>query len=162
MRAPASVVVVAALALASGFSSPAEAAEAPTRAEYVARLEQICQPGSLATQRAVQGMRSDVRSERLRLAAAKLARAERIFSRTVSAIARVPRPLDDRQALSRWFAALAKEEVYLARVVASLRAEDIARFQRVSADFIHQGNKANNIVVAFGFNYCAFRPARFQ
>ncbi len=29
------------------------------------------------------------------------------------------------------------------------------------ADFIHEGNKANNVVVSFGFNYCAFKPSRF-
>jgi hypothetical protein len=152
-------VLLAALAL----SLPAAAvAAAPTRPEYVSRLEQICKPGSEATRRAVRGMRADVRAERLRVAAAKFARAEAIFDRTVSSISKVPRPPEDRETLARWFRALAKEEVYLGRMVAVLRADDLARFQRVSADFIHQGNKANIIVVSFGFNYCAFKPSRFQ
>jgi hypothetical protein len=140
----------------------AEAAEAPTRAEYVERLEGICKPRSEETQRAVRGMRADVRAERLRVAARKFAHAEKIFARTVSSIKVVPRPVADRPTLARWFDALAKEQVYLGRIVASLRAEDLARFQRVSADFIHQGNKANNVVVSFGFDYCAFKPTRFQ
>jgi hypothetical protein len=151
-----------ALTLGVPLAAGAEAAEAPTRPEYVDRLEQICKPSSEATQRAVRGVRADVRAERLRVAASKFARAQRIFGRTVSSISSVPRPVDDRDTLSRWFDALAKEKVYLGRIVSSLRADDVARFQRVSADFIHQGNRANNIVVSFGFNYCAFKPSRFQ
>jgi hypothetical protein len=155
-------ILVAMLGLAAPPALAAETAEAPTRPEYVSRLEQICKPGSEETQRAVRGMRADVRAERLRVAARKFARAEKIFGRTVSSISKVPRPVEDRATLVRWFDALAREEVYLGRIVATLRAEDVARFQRVSADFIHQGNKANNVVVSFGFNYCAFKPSRFQ
>ena len=158
--------LAALLAALTVLSAPAalgaESAEAPTRAEYVAQLERICKPGSLATQRAVRGMRADVRAERLRVAAGKFARAKQIFARTVDSISVVSRPVDDRATLSRWFSALDKEEVLLGRIVSSLKAEDVARFQRVSADFIHQGNKANNVVVSFGFNYCAFKPSRFQ
>jgi hypothetical protein len=155
-------VLVAALALSAPPALAAEAAEAPTRAEYVERLEQICKPNSEATQRAVRGMRADVRAERLRVAAGKFAKAQRIFGRTVSSISKVPRPAADRETLARWFDALAEEQVLLGRIVASLRAEDLARFQRVSADFIHQGNKANNVVVSFGFNYCNFKSSRYE
>lgn len=156
------VLLIAVFACAASVALAAEPAEAPTRAEYVERLEKICKPGSLATQRAVRGMRADIRAERLRVAGRKFAKAKRIFGGTVASIKRVPRPSEDEATLARWFKALAKEQAYLGRIVASLKAEDVARFQRVSADFIHQGNKANNIVVSFGFDYCAFKPSRFQ
>jgi hypothetical protein len=155
------VAVIVALALALPAGAAAGTPE-PTRAEYVAQLERICKPGSEATQRAVRGFRADVRSERLRMAALKFAKARSIFTDTVSSIATVPRPGPDKATLARWFAALGRERLYLGKTVAALRAEDVARFQRVSADFIHEGNKANNIVVSFGFNYCAFKPSRFQ
>lgn len=153
---------LAVVALAAPAVLGAETADAPTRSEYVVQLEKICKPKSEATQRAVRGVRGDVRAERLRVAATKFARAKRIFARTISSISVVPRPVGDRRTLARWFGALAKEQVYLGLIVSSLRAEDVARFQRASADFIHHGNKANNIVVSFGFNHCAFRPSRFQ
>jgi hypothetical protein len=159
-RLLAVLIAVPALVVPTAFA--AEATEAPTRPEYVARLERICKPNSEATERAVRGMRADVRAERLRVAGSKLARAKRIFGRTVRAISVPPRPVEDRATLARWFKALAQEKVYLGRIVSALKAEDVARFQRASADFIHQGNKANNVVVSFGFNYCAFRPSRFQ
>ena len=161
-RGPRSFAVCVAVGLAVVIAPTAFAAKAPTRAEYVARLEQICRPGSDATQRVVRGVRADVRAERLRLAGTKFAKAKRIFVRTVSTIATVPRPGPDSTTLARWFAALAREEVLLGRTADALRAEDVARFQRVSADFIHEGNKANNVVVSFGFNYCDFKPSRFQ
>jgi hypothetical protein len=161
-RGPRPLAICLALGLAVILASAAFAAEDQTRAGYVARLERICKPGSEATQRAVRGVRADVHAERLRLAGSKFAKAKRIFARTVSAIATVPRPGSDRATLARWFAALGREKVYLGRTAGALRAEDVARFQRVSADFIHEGNKANNVVVSFGFNYCAFKPSRFQ
>jgi hypothetical protein len=155
-------VCLSALAVSVPPATVSTAAEAPTRPEYVARLEKICKPDSEATQRAVRGTRGDVRSERLRVAATKVIKAKRIFSHTVSAISTVPRPGGDKATLARWFAALGREAVALGRTAAALRAEDVARFQRVWADFIHEGNKANNVVVSFGFNYCVFKPSRFM
>lgn len=157
------IVAIAALLLALGVGvAVASAAEEPTRTEYVAQLEQLCKPGSDATARAVRGMRGDVHAERFAVAAGKFARAQRIFGKTVSSISTVPRPVADAATLKRWFAALGKEEVYLGQIVKALRADDLAKFERVSGDFIHEGNRANNAVVSFGFNYCAFKPARFQ
>ncbi|HVS99152.1 MAG TPA: hypothetical protein VHE08_01410 [Solirubrobacterales bacterium] len=157
------VVLLTILLLGSSIGAAiSSAAEEPTRPEYVARLEQICEPGSDATERAVRGVRADVRAERLAVAARKFSRARRIFAGTVRSISVVPRPAADRSTLSRWFAALGKEEVYLGQMVKTLRANDVAGFERVSARFIHEGNRANNAVVSFGFNYCAFKPTRFQ
>ena len=33
--------------------------------------------------------------------------------------------------------------------------------QRLTARFIHNGNLANNTVIAFGFNYCSFKFSRY-
>jgi hypothetical protein len=142
-------------------ATPGDAA-GTTRPEYVAQLERICKPGSEASQRAVRGVRSEVRHERLRVAAPKVARAKQIFAHTVGAIAEVPRPSADRATLARWFTALRHETVALERTAAALRADDVARFEHVWADFVHQGNKANNVVVSFGFDYCNFKPSRFE
>jgi hypothetical protein len=153
--------ILAALALTLGVVAIAHAAEPPSRSEYVTRLEQICKPRSETTERVVRGTPSDVRSERLRRAAEKVAKAQGIFAGTVSMISKVERPAAYDATLSRWFAALQRETSALGRTADALRAEDVARFQRVWADFIHEGNKANNVVVSFGFNYCNFRPSRF-
>ena len=155
-------ILLAGAALLVSFPPGASSAPAELgRAEYVAQLEKICKPDSEATQRAVRGTRTDVRRERFRRAAGKVAKAKRIFTGTVRAISAVPRPAAERAILARWFTALGRESTALARTAAALQAEDIPRFQRVWADFIHEGNKANNVVVSFGFNYCAFKASRF-
>ena len=154
--------IALALCLLGGTLAQVAAAAEPTRTEYVTRLEKICKPDSEATQRAVRGTRGDVRAEDFRVAATKVSKAQRIFAHTVSSISTVPRPGADSAILDRWFAALRREAVALKRTAAALGAEDVARFQRVWADFIHEGNKANNVVVSFGFNYCTFKPSRFQ
>jgi hypothetical protein len=155
-------ILLACLALVACFPSGATAAAAElTRPDYVSQLETICKPDAEATQRAVAGTRADVRRERFRRAAAKVIEAKRIFTGTVRSISAVARPAADRAILARWYAALGRESTALARTAAALRVEDLARFQRVWADFIHEGNKANNVVVSFGFNYCAFKASRF-
>ena len=151
------------LALLAALWVPIAAGAAEqTRAEYVTRLEAICKPRSEATTRAVRGTRSDIQHERLKLAASKFAKAERIFAGTVSAISRVSRPAAERATLSRWFAALKKETGYLRGSAVALRAENLPRFERVNGQFFRYGAKTNNIVVSFSFNYCAFKPSRYE
>lgn len=150
-------IVVAALA----FAAMANAAEAPTRQEYVSRLEAICKPRELATQRAMKGSRSDISAERLDRAAAKFAKASRLFGTTVGKIEPVTRPVGDEARLDQWFVYLKRQESYLGRITAQLRADHAIAAQRLTARFIHNGNLANNVVLAFGFDYCSFKFSRF-
>ena len=146
---------------AAVLAATAAAAAAPTRAEYVDRLEKICKPGALATQRVMKGARSEVREELFAAAAGKFAKATSIFGGTVKQIATVPRPSADRAKLARWFAYLNRQEDYLQQITPALRAGKGVRAQRLTARFIHNGNLANNVVLAFGFNYCSFKFSRY-
>jgi hypothetical protein len=152
------VVAGVGLLLAVALIAPAAAAE---RSEYVTRLESICKPGVEATQRAVRGVRSDIRAERLQVAAGKLDRARRIFDGTVGKISSVPRPASDATQLAKWIHYLALQESYLARSATALRAEHIVAYQHSSVRFVHTGNLANDVVISFGFDYCRFKFSRF-
>jgi len=160
----ATQIGVATLAVALLLVVAAAAEEAPGlgRAEYVARLEGICKPRALATKRAVQGMRADLRAERLAIAAAKFSRASRFFAATVREISPLPRPVADRGTLARWFGYLAQEESNLQRIVAVLRSDRPVAFQHASARFVRSGERADSVVLAFGFNYCYFKLSRFE
>ncbi len=46
-------------------------------------------------------------------------------------------------------------------MTARLEAERVIEAQRAIARFIHNGNLANNAVLAFGFDYCDFRFSRY-
>lgn len=153
-------IAIAALAGAV-FAAAAAAAEAPTRTEYVSRLEAICKPDAEATQRAMKGARADVRKERFAAAAGKFAKATTIFGGTVKRIEAVPRPSADAAKLAKWFGYLNQQEDYLRQITSALRAEQGIKAQRLTARFIHNGNLANNVVLAFGFDYCSFKFSRY-
>ena len=142
-------------------AATALAAEGPTRNEYVTQLESVCKPDAEATQRAMKGARSDIKAERLGVAAGKFAKATRIFGSTVKEIALVQRPLADAPKLDKWFGYLKQQESYLGQTTAQLRAGNTIKAQRLIARFIHSGNLANNVVLAFGFNYCSFKFSRY-
>ncbi|HEX5711727.1 MAG TPA: hypothetical protein VFX85_00250 [Solirubrobacterales bacterium] len=142
-------------------AAPATAAEAPTRDEYVSQLEQVCKPDAEATRRAMKGARSDIQAERLALAAEKFAAAASIFGGTVGEISLAPRPAGDEAKLAKWFGYLKAQESYLKRITAQLQADRAIKAQRLTARFIHNGNLANNTVLAFGFDYCSFKFSRY-
>jgi hypothetical protein len=154
-------IAIAALSAALLVAGTAAAAEAPTRDEYVTQLETVCKPDALATQRAMKGARSDISAERLALAAGKFGQAARIFGSTVKKISVQSRPPSDAAKLSKWFTYLTRQESYLTQITAELRAEHAIQAQRLTARFIHNGNLANNVVLAFGFDYCSFKFSRF-
>jgi len=161
MRRLVTTTGLAVLAVTLLLSGVATAGPGPTRAEYVEGLETICKPRALATERATEGSREDIDSERLGVAAGKFARATQIYSSTLAAIASEPRPAADAPRLSKWFSYLKRQQSYLKEITAALRADQAIKAQRLTARFIHNGNLANNVVLEFGFNYCSFKFSRF-
>ena len=149
------------LTVALVAAATATAAEAPTRDEYVEQLEKVCKPDAEATQRAMKGVRADVRAERLKVAAKKFAKATAIFGGTVKEISKVTRPEADATRLSKWFTYLNRQSSYLGQITEQLRQEHAIKAQRLTARFIHNGNLANNVVLAFGFNWCSFKFSRY-
>jgi hypothetical protein len=156
-----SSIAIGLLGMALLVAASAPAAEAPTRDEYVGQLEAICKPDALATQRVMKGARADIRAERLAAAAAKFAKATTIFGSTVKRIVVVPRPPADTDRLGKWFTYLKRQESYLGQITQQLRRDQPIKAQRLTARFIHNGNLANNVVLAFGFDWCSFKFSRY-
>jgi hypothetical protein len=155
-------IVAAVSGLALLVIAPAAGAvEAPSRTEYVTQLEGICKPDAEATRVAMKGARADVSAERLALAAGKFSKATSIFGGTVKEISAVPRPVADVAKLGKWFGYLKAQESYLKQITTQLRADRPIQAQRLTARFIHNGNLANNTVLAFGFDYCSFKFSRY-
>jgi hypothetical protein len=143
------------------LAATASAAEAPTRDEYVERLERICRPDALATQRAMVGARGDVKAERFAVAAKKFGKAASIFGSTLKRISPGPRPTADVDRLRQWFTYLKRQQSYLQQLTEQLRLGHSIKFQRLLSRFIHNGNLANNVVLAFGFDWCSFKFSRY-
>ncbi|MGH8429436.1 MAG: hypothetical protein ACREUF_03440, partial [Solimonas sp.] len=145
-----SVAALAACLTLGAFAAVGSGEETLTRPDYVAGLEQICKPRAEATRRAMDGVRDDVHANRLTLASRKFGRAATIFGGTVATIAGEPRPAADAVKLKEWFGYLKKQQSYLVKITKELRMEHEIKAQRLTARFIHNGNLANNVVLAFG------------
>jgi hypothetical protein len=157
------VCVISAVAMILALAAVAYAeAEPLTRDEYVARLEGTCKPRAEATQRAMKGVRKDVRyPDRLPIAVRKFHQGAVIFGGTIKKIGLVPRPPADAGRLEEWFTYLNRQEQYLQEITAQLRTGHTIKAQRLTSRFIHNGNLANNVTLAFGFDYCSFKFSRY-
>lgn len=155
---PITLMLAVALSIAA---TTAPAAEAPTRDEYVVGLEKICKPDAEATQRAMKGARGDIRAERFDAAAKKFAKATALFGGNVKQISAEPRPVADTAKLRKWFTYLKRQEDYLGQITEQLRQDHPTKALRLIQRFIHTGNQANNVVLAFGFRWCSFEFSRY-
>lgn len=145
-----------------GAAVMATAEEILTRDEYVNRLEGMCKPRAEATRRAMKGVRTDVRyPKRLPIAADKFGKGADIFGGTIEKIGRVPRPPADAAKLREWFVYLNRQEDYLQEITEQLRMGHTIKAQRLTSRFIHNGNLANNVTLAFGFDWCSFKFSRY-
>src|SRR6476659_4939976 len=149
------------MVVSMGAAAMAPAAETPTRDEYVQQLEAVCKPDQLAIQKTMKGSRADIQAERFQAAAQKFGKASGIFDSTMSEIKPVPRPTGDTAKLSKWFGYLTRQQSYMHQIVAQLRKEQAIKAQRLTARFIHVGNLANNVVLACGCSWCAFKFSRY-
>ena len=130
--------------------------------EYVNQLEAICKPDAEATQRAMKGARADIQR--------RTARGRRRQVRQGDDDLRLDREADRRRAAPAGRRRQARQVVRLpegarsptcGRSPRSCGPGHGIKAQRLTARFIHNGNLANNVVLAFGFNYCSFKFSRY-
>ncbi len=140
----------------------AGAAEAPgTIDEYVERAEPICKTNVLANKRIFKGAKQEVKEGRLKLASRHFARAASAFGKTIRQLAAVPRPPEYEARLGTWLDILGDEKAIVEKIGRALAAEQKHRAESFSVELNRNSNKANNTVLAFGFDYCRIEPSRF-
>jgi hypothetical protein len=161
----ASVLVLLALALQglAAFATPAglAAAAEPTRPEYVATAEPICEANTVANRAILRGTREDIRDGKLKRAGGKFQRAARALEEAIKSLERLTQPPEDAGILARWFDRLNEEAALLDRVAKRLKTGKAAGVGRYVLEMRHTANKANNVVLTFGFEYCLLQPARY-
>jgi hypothetical protein len=154
------VVVAAATLIVSGTAQAAEGG--PSRDEYVAQVEPICEANTAANKRILRNVRDKVRSDRLNVAGNQFIRASEAFGRTVGEIAAVPRPPADDARLVKWFGFLKIVATNLRHLGKALLEGDKIKAAHESVRVERSGNAANNVGFVFGFFYCRITPARFS
>ncbi len=152
------VLLCAAILAGAAFAAtPAE-----ERETYVAQVEPICKTNTKANEKIFKGVRKLVRQGKLKLAAGHFARAAAAFGKATDEIAAVPQPPADAARLTKWIGLLRKEKSLLGQIGGALRAGKKAKAQRLSVKLTHNGNVANNTVLAFEFHYCRIDSSRFS
>jgi hypothetical protein len=136
-------------------------AEDLAKAEYVARVEPICQASTETNQRILAGARDRVKAKKLRKAGSQFVRAAAAFGKATGEIAAVPRPPADATRLGKWIGHLRLVEGYLRKSGKALMRGDR---RHATIDYIKTrsaGNAANNVVFEFEFRYCRITGAKF-
>ena len=134
----------------------------PTRTEYVDQLEGDLQARRRSDPEGDEGRpRRRPQANRIAVAAAQIRQGGADLRRHDRPDRRVPRPAPTPRGCEKWFVYLNRQEEYLRQIAAQLRDGQTIKAQRLTARFIHNGNLANNVTLAFGFNYCSFKFSRY-
>jgi hypothetical protein len=154
-------VAFAAAAVIS-FSLAAFAAGAEqTREGYVAQVEPICKANTEASSKILEGVRTEIRHDKLKPAAAQFSKAAAALGRTLRQLRAVPQPPADAPRLGRWLGYISEEVKLLQTTATKLRKGDKFGAQKMAVRLTQTANRANNEVIPFEFRYCAAEPSRF-
>jgi hypothetical protein len=155
----AAAIVAATLA---ALPAVAVAEEGPTRAEYVAMVEPICESNTEANSRILKGVRAKVRNGKLPAAGGQFIRASDAFGKTVVRITEVPRPPADDARLNKWFGFLGIVKTNLRKVGTALKAGNRVKANHEVVRTERSANAANNVGSIFPFRFCKLTPSRFS
>jgi hypothetical protein len=159
-RRPRSVLAAAAAALL--LAAPAAFGAELTREQYVGRVEPICKRDTEANSRIFAGAKAEVRSGKLKQAAARFQRAEIALGKAIGQIDGVPKPAADEARLEKWIGYLQSEQGLLGRIGTALAQGEKGKAQSLAVRLRRNANLANNTVLPFGFTYCRLDPSRFS
>ena len=143
------------------LAAPVTVAAAPTRDEYKAQVEPICESNTRANERILAGVRKLVKEGRLKAAAAQFSKAAAALKAALNELRPVPRPSADRARLAKWLGYVKTEVELFERVARKLRNGDKVGAQTLVIRLTHTAGLANNQVLAFEFRYCRLDPSRF-
>ena len=149
--------LVIALVLAVG----AFAAEV-SREEFKTAAEPICKTSAKANERILAGVRKEVKQGKLKIAAAKFAKASKEQAQTLKQLEALPQPAADEARLGKWLGYLKIEAELFAQAGRKLKAGDKPGAEHVFAKLTPNANKANNQVLPFEFHYCRIEPQKLS
>jgi hypothetical protein len=150
-------LALAALLVMAGFAAAAEV----TRESYAAAVEPICKANTDADGRILDGVKAEVRTGKLKLAAGQFAKAAAALAQTRRELAAVPRPPADRARLASWLGYIKGEVGLFEATAAKLRAGQKAAAEHSSILLTRQAALANDQVLPFDFHWCRAEPSKF-
>lgn len=134
----------------------------PTRDEYVAAVDPICEKNTKSNKPILKAARRNVKRKRLPAAGRNFIKVSRNFGRSLRSIRKVTRPTGDDTRLKKWFTFLGRVQKNLAKIGKALKAENRVKASHEKIRTERSSNAANNVSFVFGFDYCHLTPAQFQ
>lgn len=152
--------LLAIVGLALILALPASAA-GPTRDEYKAQVEPICEANKAASDRYLKGVRTLVKKDKLKQAAACFSKAAAALERAQKQLAAVPQPPADAPKLAKWLAGIMAEAKLMRTIAKKLQQGNKAKASSLAVKLTHDANATNNLVIVFQFNYCRIDHSRY-
>jgi hypothetical protein len=158
------LTAVTSVAVMALLPAAAAAEEGPTRAQYVERVEPICQANTEANKRILKNVKTKAKSKvpaKLKQAGAQFVHASAAFGKTVEKLSSVPRPAADDARLLQWFTQLGIVQAKLRALGVALKGNDEIKAAHEQIRVERAANAANNYSFVFRFHYCHLTPSRF-
>ncbi len=164
MRGTIGILAAVACAIVIAGVAKAEIAPGtiPTREQYVAEIEPICEKNTDDNARILDGARQKVRSDKMPVAGNQFIRASKAFGKAVTQISKVPRPPADDARLLKWIKFLRIVQKNLKKIGLALKAENRVKANHEAIRAERSGNAANNVGSVFKFLNCHLQPSRFR
>jgi hypothetical protein len=158
----AALVIAATLVAAVSAHAAILPGANPTRAEYVAEVDPICEKNTNANKPILKHARQSVNAKKLPAAGADFARVSANFGKALKSIESVPRPTEDSARLEKWFGFLKTVQSNLSKVGKALKEENKVKAAHEKIRAERSSNAANNVSFVFGFKSCRLTPAQFK
>jgi hypothetical protein len=152
--------VLGSLVVAMVLAASAFAAEV-SRDEYKAAAEPICQKSAKENERILANVRKEVKTGKLKPAAAKFAQASKVQANGLKQLEALPQPVADEARLAKWLSYLKIEAELFATAGRKLNSGDKAGAEHITAKIAQNANKANVQVLPFEFRYCRQEPSKY-
>jgi hypothetical protein len=158
----AALVIAATLVAAVSASAEILPGTIPTRDEYVATVDPICQKNSDTNKPLLKTAGKKERNDELASASRDVARVAANFGKTLTKIEAVPRPTEDSPRLEKWFGYLKTLQTNLGKISKALKEEDKVKASHAKIKVERTSNAANNVSFVFQFQYCHLKASQFK
>jgi hypothetical protein len=152
--------VFGSLVVAMALAASAFAAEV-SRDEYKAAAEPICKTSAKENERILGNVRKEVKTGKLKPAAAKFAQASKAQAGALKKLEALPQPAADEARLGKWLSYLKIEAELFATAGRKLNSGDKAGAEHITSKIAQNANKANVQVLPFEFRYCRQEPSKY-
>jgi len=132
-----------------------------SRAEYIAKVEPICEKNTKTNEKTLKGVETEVKKGKLKRPTKAFASAAKALKGALGELEAVEEPEADKATLSKWFGYIHKEVGYFEAVSKKLKQGNKNAAEKMVIKLKHNVELANDTVLGFEFHWCKANTAKF-